>query len=525
LEEFSSGTPFQFEEVANAGKLLLAFGFQADELKDRLREIGDVAAATGQELGSIATIYGQVTAAGKLTGERLNQLQERSINIAPAIAKVFGVAEKQVRDLVSKGVVSAEKFQEAFASLSSEGGIAFGGLQKKSETLNGKLSTLSDNWDGLVRIIGNKFLPVAKSAVGAINSLVKGARDLFRDETAKERTAALTKEIKELEKQLQKFDGAENANKIILQTGGSYKQMADAIKVSIEAKKKLLEISKKESEVSGGGKDDKGPTEAELRAKNLKEFNQLALEDEADFQADMAAMKDLNTEEQLLKLQENEEIKKQLDIENKAAELAAAGEHDKALAMLDDARFKRMKKAKAQEVALNRATAKANVDIATNAAALLTAILGQENKFAFFATKAASIAQAIVSTQLAMAKALAVDPTGTLSTRVGIAGGLNVATIAATTLQGFEDGGVIGAPSGGAIGATRGGDNMLATVRSGEMILNASQQAELFEAIQTGNLGSSENGSLEIVLTMNDNLVNFIEAEVIERRATGVSQL
>lgn len=163
LSDFSAKTPFKFEDIATAGKTLLSFGFEASEVRSRLQEIGDVAAATGTPFKDLSVIFGQIQAAGKLTAERLNQLQERAVPIGPELARVLGIAETELRDAVSKGQVSAQDFQKAFANLSKEGGLAFKGLEKSSETFNGVLSTLQDNFSLLIADIGKAFLPVLKT--------------------------------------------------------------------------------------------------------------------------------------------------------------------------------------------------------------------------------------------------------------------------------------------------------------------------------------------------------------------------
>lgn len=171
LQEFSASTPFSFEQVSTAGRQLLAFGFSVEELTPRLQQLGDVAAASGNSVGELTTIYGQVAAAGKLTGERLLQLQERAIPIGPALASTLGVAESAVRDLVSQGKVSFKDFEAAFASLNKEGNFAFGGLEKVSGTLEGKISTLKDNFSLLASEFGAQFLPAAKQATQALIDL------------------------------------------------------------------------------------------------------------------------------------------------------------------------------------------------------------------------------------------------------------------------------------------------------------------------------------------------------------------
>ncbi|MCA9313157.1 tape measure protein [Candidatus Saccharibacteria bacterium] len=177
LQQFSAATPFSFESVANAGRQLLAFGFEVDQLTPKLQVLGDVAAASGSDIGDITQIFGQVAAAGKLTGERLLQFQERAIPIGPALAKTLGVAESSVRDLVSRGKVDFATFEKAFESLNKQGSFAFGGLDKVSQTLEGRVSTLKDNFSLLAGEFGKQFLPAAKSAVTALTNLFQQLKD------------------------------------------------------------------------------------------------------------------------------------------------------------------------------------------------------------------------------------------------------------------------------------------------------------------------------------------------------------
>lgn len=177
LSDFAAETPFQFEEVANAGKQLLAFKVIADQIPNTLQKLGDVAAAVGTPLKDLTLIFGQVKAAGKLTGERLLQLEERAVPIGPALAKTMGVAETSIRDLVSKGEVSFKTFEKAFASLSEKGGLAFEGMAKRSKTLEGQLSTLSDNFDLVVAAIGKNFIPTLKELTGSLINVLEFIRE------------------------------------------------------------------------------------------------------------------------------------------------------------------------------------------------------------------------------------------------------------------------------------------------------------------------------------------------------------
>ena len=62
--------------------------------------------------------------------------------------------------------------------------------------------------------------------------------------------------------------------------------------------------------------------------------------------------------------------------------------------------------------------------------------------------------------------------------------------------------------NGGVIGATTGPDNAIATVRTGEMILNAQQQKKLFDNINNGSTGQAINITIEGNVT-DDQLSNL----------------
>jgi len=177
LTDFTAKTPFQIEGVTGTAAQLISFGVAADDILPTLQGIGDVAAAVGAPLQDLGLIFGQVRAAGKLTGERLLQLQERAVPIGAALAKTLGVAESAVKDLVSSGKVDFKTFEKAFQSLSKEGGIAFEGMVKQSKTLGGVMSTLGDNFSLLAADIGKQFLPVAKRIALAITDIIQVARD------------------------------------------------------------------------------------------------------------------------------------------------------------------------------------------------------------------------------------------------------------------------------------------------------------------------------------------------------------
>lgn len=104
------------------------------------------------------------------------------------------------------------------------------------------------------------------------------------------------------------------------------------------------------------------------------------------------------------------------------------------------------------------------------------------NRSQFEAGKAFAIAEATIQGFLAVQRALASAPPPfnfAAAAAVGIQTGLQVSRISQQQMPAFEQGGIVP-------GVSYSGDNVLARVNSGEMVLNRNQQSNLFNQINQG---------------------------------------
>mgnify|MGYP002624083598 CR=1 FL=1 len=119
--------------------------FSADAAYESLKQIGDIAAVSGGDMMGISVAFGQAAASGRLMGQDLLQLVNNGVPAIKMLAQSMGVAENQVKDLVSQGAVTFPVLQKAFADATKEGGMFEGGMKQLSGTLGGVFSTLKDN--------------------------------------------------------------------------------------------------------------------------------------------------------------------------------------------------------------------------------------------------------------------------------------------------------------------------------------------------------------------------------------------
>jgi tape measure domain-containing protein len=175
LRTLGAETPFEFPELADAGRKLIAFGESADTVPATLRRIGDVSAGIQAPINEIAEIYGKARVQGRLFAEDVNQLTGRGIPVIGELAKQFGVNESQVRKLVESGQVGFPQIEKAFINMTSKGGKFSGMMETQSKTTKGLFSTLKDAVNevflSLGQPINDAIRPLVAEAIGLVSTL------------------------------------------------------------------------------------------------------------------------------------------------------------------------------------------------------------------------------------------------------------------------------------------------------------------------------------------------------------------
>lgn len=176
--QLAAATPFDSADIDEAGKKLLAFDIEANKVTETLRRIGDISAATGSSISDIADIYGKAKVQGRLFAEDINQFQGRGIPVLQSLAKVLGVAETEVRDLVSEGKVGFPELEQAFNLMTDEGGRFNGMMEKLSTSTLGKFNSMVDNAQLTLASFGDILLPIANDAMDAISGILEELQGL-----------------------------------------------------------------------------------------------------------------------------------------------------------------------------------------------------------------------------------------------------------------------------------------------------------------------------------------------------------
>ncbi len=195
LIELAAKTPMTTEGLARATQTLLSFGESTNNIIDDLRILGDISGGDEQRFQSLALAFAQVGSTGRLTGQDLLQMVNQGFNPLQAISEKTGKSMTTLKKEMGEGKISFEMVKQAMIDATSEGGRFYGLMEEQSQTLSGRLSTLSDTWQQVGKSIGDKFLPVAKTAVDAMNKIGVATQNTIKWlESEKSTLAGLKKE-------------------------------------------------------------------------------------------------------------------------------------------------------------------------------------------------------------------------------------------------------------------------------------------------------------------------------------------
>ena len=185
LSTFAASTPFQFSELRDGAQQLLAFGFTADETQGLMKTLGDVAAGSGKPIADFVDILGKTKASGVAGLGDIMRLADRGVPIFQLLANEMGVAQEQVKGLVSSGKVGMPQVLSALEAVTSEGGLFANAMEKQSGTLAGLWSTLKDNVGASLREVGDFITSEfdLKSVVASMTSFVQRGIAVFKDWT------------------------------------------------------------------------------------------------------------------------------------------------------------------------------------------------------------------------------------------------------------------------------------------------------------------------------------------------------
>lgn len=179
LKNFAAATPFEFSELQEASKRMLAYGFAAERVLPMLRDIGDASAGLGagsDGVNRITLALGQMQGKAKVSAQEMMQLTEVGIPAWKYLANAMGLSTQEVMKMSEQGLIPASQAIEAILDGMRQN---FGGMMaEQAKTAGGQISNLKDDLYGLAVDMGMMLLPTVKDLVGYARDVAGWLRGL-----------------------------------------------------------------------------------------------------------------------------------------------------------------------------------------------------------------------------------------------------------------------------------------------------------------------------------------------------------
>ncbi|MFR4527883.1 MAG: tape measure protein [Bacteroides sp.] len=180
IKELAKISPLTMSDMVGAEKMMLGFNIQAEDTIKYLKAISDISMGESSKFNSLTLAFSQMSAAGKLMGQDLNQMINAGFNPLQIISEKTEKSIATLKDEMSKGAVSAEMVQQAFIDATSAGGKFYNMSENASKTINGQLSMMQDALDSVFNELGTKSESVIMDGIQMTTSLIQNYETVGR---------------------------------------------------------------------------------------------------------------------------------------------------------------------------------------------------------------------------------------------------------------------------------------------------------------------------------------------------------
>lgn len=173
LKSYGTVTPYDTEGLAQAARLMLSYGMSANKVMPMLKVLGDIAMGDKEKLQSLTLAFSQMSASGRVCKQDLNQMVNAGFNPLQIIAEQTGKSIGELNDEVSAGKISVNQIEQAFIDATSEGGKFHNMVSNLSNSLEGKIASMADEWENLKASIGGLAGPAVIGAIQTTTSAIE----------------------------------------------------------------------------------------------------------------------------------------------------------------------------------------------------------------------------------------------------------------------------------------------------------------------------------------------------------------
>jgi tape measure domain-containing protein len=180
LFDLAKKTPFEFTDLTDASRRLLAFGMDAQRTMKVLTATGDAVAAAGgdpEKIQRVVMAIGQIQTKNKVYAEELLQLTEAGIPAYRILKDELGLTGEQVANIGKEGI-SAKVGIDALTRGMND--MFKGAAREQSTTWNGMISTMRDSWAQMTGALTQGLFTEAKEWAPVVNRAMDEVGEVWK---------------------------------------------------------------------------------------------------------------------------------------------------------------------------------------------------------------------------------------------------------------------------------------------------------------------------------------------------------
>lgn len=172
LQKYGESTPYDTDGLVKATQTMLGYGVAQEKVMPIMKQLGDIAMGDTNKLQSLALAYSQMTSAGKVMKQDMNQMANAGFGFNQ-VAASMGISVGELNERISKGKVHIEDINKALKEATSQGGLFYNSAVNGSSTFEGIMSNLEESVTNTLATVGQSILPTAKQVASSISNLIE----------------------------------------------------------------------------------------------------------------------------------------------------------------------------------------------------------------------------------------------------------------------------------------------------------------------------------------------------------------
>ncbi len=178
--DFSSKNTQSFQESAQVSTALAKSGVSVRDIKRLLPQMADIQVGGGDVL-ELAKLYGEMNIKRQqgegLTGEDIEQFARAGLRLAEVIQKRDDIGEAEFYRRMENKEYGLKDVDYAMNAVTGPGGMYEGAAQQMADTWNGKMAILKNNWDELIRSLGEGLQNHLKPVIDAVLEWIESKKE------------------------------------------------------------------------------------------------------------------------------------------------------------------------------------------------------------------------------------------------------------------------------------------------------------------------------------------------------------